>query len=113
MLLTSQVFMATGVFATALLSTHAQHRQRDQQRWLVLTSAPVRPEQVPLSYPFVEAFRLSMLAMSHKDFPFNVLGAVLARNSSIFMRPLHADEALTFRSVRGHCLLQLAVLCPL
>eukprot|EP00879_Flechtneria_rotunda_P022132 GHRR01023353.1.p1 GENE.GHRR01023353.1~~GHRR01023353.1.p1 ORF type:complete len:321 (+),score=96.09 GHRR01023353.1:572-1534(+) len=54
------------------------------------------PSQVPLSYPFVEAFRLSMLAMSHKDFPFNVLGAVLARNSSIFMRPLHADEALTF-----------------
>lgn len=53
--------------------------------------------QVPLSYPFVESFRLCMLAVAHKDFPFPVLGAVLARNTSKMARPIAADEALTYR----------------
>lgn len=53
-------------------------------------------KQVPLLYPFVEAFRLSMLAMSHVDFPFNVLGAVLARNSSRLARPLQLADRLTY-----------------
>jgi hypothetical protein len=52
--------------------------------------------QVPLSYPFVEAFRLSMLAMSHVNFPFNVLGAVLARNSTRLVRAIQVDELLTY-----------------
>lgn len=52
--------------------------------------------QVPLSYPFVEAFRLAMLAMSHPHFPFNVLGAVLARNSSRMLRAIQIDEKLTY-----------------
>lgn len=53
--------------------------------------------QVPLSYLFVEAFRLCMLALAHGDFPFPVLGAVLARNTSRQTRPIAADEALTYR----------------
>lgn len=56
----------------------------------------LRHAQVPLSYPFVEAFRLSMLAMSHVNFPFNVLGAVLARNSSKMVRPIQVDDVLTY-----------------
>lgn len=55
--------------------------------------------QVPICYPFIESFRLSLLAMSHRDFPFNVLGAVLARNTSTVYRKLAADEALTYRFV--------------
>lgn len=51
---------------------------------------------MPLSYPFVEAFRLSMLAMSHPNFPFNVLGAVLARNSSRLVRAVGVEELLTY-----------------
>ena len=40
-----------------------------------------------------------MLAMCHRDFPFNILGAVLARNRTEAARPLAADEALAY-SVR-------------
>lgn len=56
----------------------------------------VLPSQVPLCYPFVEAFRLAMLAMSHPHFPFNVLGAVLARNTSRMLRDIQIDEKLTY-----------------
>lgn len=52
--------------------------------------------QLPLTYPFVEAFRLSMLAMSHKHFPFPVLGAVLARNSTQLLRAIQVDDLLTY-----------------
>jgi hypothetical protein len=54
------------------------------------------PKTVPLMYPVVESFRLSMLAMSHPDFPFNVLGAVLARNSTQVARPIAVDEKLAY-----------------
>lgn len=64
--------------------------------YLKLVGFKEPPPQVPLSYPFVEAFRLSMLAMSHVDFPFNVLGAVLARNSSRMARPLQLEDRLTY-----------------
>jgi hypothetical protein len=37
-----------------------------------------------------------MLAMSHVDFPFDVLGAVLARNSSRLARPLQLEDRLTY-----------------
>jgi hypothetical protein len=37
-----------------------------------------------------------MLAMSHPHFPFNVLGAVLARNSSRMLRAIQIDEKLTY-----------------
>jgi hypothetical protein len=55
------------------------------------------PSDVPLTYPIVEAFRLAMLSMSHPDFPFNVLGAVLARNSVYVSRPLTAMDKLVHR----------------
>jgi hypothetical protein len=57
----------------------------------------ILPVQIPLSYLFVESFRLTMLAMAHPDFPFNVLGSVLTRNCSTLYRPLAATEALTYR----------------
>ena len=38
-----------------------------------------------------------MLAMSHPDFPFNVLGSVLARNKTVVRRPIASDEELTYR----------------
>jgi hypothetical protein len=37
-----------------------------------------------------------MLAMSHPNFPFNVLGAVLARNCSKLVRAIQVDELLTY-----------------
>lgn len=61
------------------------------------------PKAVPLMYPIVESFRLSMLAMSHRDFPFNVLGSVLARNRTETKRPIAVDEKLVFRWVVGVC----------
>ncbi|KAI8475531.1 MAG: hypothetical protein J3K34DRAFT_517346 [Monoraphidium minutum] len=57
------------------------------------------PTGAPLTYPIVESFRLCMLAMASPAFPFNVLGSVLARNSTTVARPLAADEALIY-SVR-------------
>jgi hypothetical protein len=53
--------------------------------------------QVPLNYPFVECFPLAMLAMSHPDFPFPVLGAVLARNTTRCSRPITLEDKLIFR----------------
>jgi hypothetical protein len=35
-------------------------------------------------------------AALRREFPFNVLGAVLARNSSTMTRPIASDEALTY-----------------
>eukprot|EP00882_Tetradesmus_deserticola_P023302 GHRQ01025355.1.p1 GENE.GHRQ01025355.1~~GHRQ01025355.1.p1 ORF type:complete len:146 (+),score=37.65 GHRQ01025355.1:123-560(+) len=64
--------------------------------FLKLVGYKAVPPQVPFSYPFVESFRLAMLAMSHRDFPFNVLGAVLARNSSTMSRAIASDETLTY-----------------
>eukprot|EP00878_Enallax_costatus_P001490 GHUV01001641.1.p1 GENE.GHUV01001641.1~~GHUV01001641.1.p1 ORF type:complete len:327 (+),score=76.16 GHUV01001641.1:118-1098(+) len=64
--------------------------------FLKLVGCSGLPDQVPICYPFIESFRISMLAMSHRDFPFNVLGAVLARNTSTLYRKLAADEALTY-----------------
>lgn len=55
------------------------------------------PAALPLLYPVVESFRLSMLAMSHPAFPFNVLGSVLARNATEAKRAIALDEALTYR----------------
>lgn len=55
------------------------------------------PKDAPLTYPIAESFRLSMLAMSHPDFPFNVLGSVLARNRTEVKRPLASDEELLYR----------------
>ncbi|WIA39673.1 hypothetical protein OEZ86_005738 [Tetradesmus obliquus] len=84
--------------------------------FLKLVGYKAVPQQVPFSYPFVESFRLSMLAMSHRDFPFNVLGAVLARNSSSMSRPIRSDEALTYtasvdpnyvRNEKGHIEIQI------
>ncbi len=57
------------------------------------------PSEVPLTYPIVEAFRLTMLSMTHPDFSFNVLGSVLARNSTWMLRPLTVDESLVHRWV--------------
>jgi len=54
------------------------------------------PKSLPLMYPFVESFRLGMLAMSHPDFPFNVLGSVLARNTTEVSRAIGTDEALLY-----------------
>jgi hypothetical protein len=34
--------------------------------------------------------------MSHVNFPFNVLGAVLARNSTRLVRALQVDDLLTY-----------------
>lgn len=70
--------------------------------YLKLVGFKDAPPRVPLSYPFVEAFRLSMLAMSHKHFPFNVLGAVLARNSSRMARAVTLDEPLTYTTEVDH-----------
>jgi hypothetical protein len=68
--------------------------------YLKLTGWPASADAgVPLTYPITEAFRLSMLAMAHPSFPFNVLGAVLARNRTVVRRPLTPDEALLY-SVR-------------
>eukprot|EP00775_Hariotina_reticulata_P011923 gene11923-12067_t len=40
--------------------------------YLKLAGYKTIPPQVPLSYLFVESFRLTMLAMAHPDFPFNL-----------------------------------------
>lgn len=34
--------------------------------------------------------------MSHADFPFNVLGSVLARNKTVVRRPFANDERLLY-----------------
>jgi hypothetical protein len=59
--------------------------------------------QLPLLYPIVECFRLSMLAMSHPDFPFPVMGAVLARNTTHCSRPIQPGEGLLYRWVMPCC----------
>jgi hypothetical protein len=64
--------------------------------FLRLAGFKAAPKSVPLMYPIVESFRLSMLAMSHPDFPFNVLGAVLARNTTEVARPIAVDEKLAY-----------------
>jgi hypothetical protein len=64
--------------------------------FLRLVGFDAPPKDLPLMYPIAESFRLSMMAMSHPDFPFNVLGSVLARNKTECARPLAAGEALTF-----------------
>lgn len=65
-------------------------------------------------YPIAESFRLSMYAMSHPDFPFNVLGSVLARNKTEATRPIGADEALVYRCViLSSCSCALRVFCAL
>lgn len=65
--------------------------------FLKLMGYPDIPSDIPLSYPIVESFRLPLLAMSHVDFPFNVLGSVLARNSTTVTRAMAPDEKLTYR----------------
>ncbi|KAL6752969.1 hypothetical protein V8C86DRAFT_2737697 [Haematococcus lacustris] len=51
---------------------------------------------LPLSYPIVEAFRLVIQAMLLPDFPFNVLGSVLARNTTTVYRAMTADQPLIY-----------------
>ncbi|KIZ05180.1 hypothetical protein MNEG_2779 [Monoraphidium neglectum] len=65
--------------------------------FLRLAGYDVPPKDAPLMYPIAESFRLSMLAMSHPDFPFNVLGSVLARNRTEAKRPLASEERLLVR----------------
>ncbi|GBF87469.1 hypothetical protein Rsub_00180 [Raphidocelis subcapitata] len=67
--------------------------------FLRLAGFDAPPAALPLMYPIVESFRLSMLAMSHPAFPFNVLGSVLARNATEAERAIAPDEALAY-SVR-------------
>ncbi|KAJ9507188.1 hypothetical protein QJQ45_004811 [Haematococcus lacustris] len=54
---------------------------------------------LPLSYPIVEAFRLVIQAMLLPDFPFNVLGSVLARNTTTVYRAMTAEQPLIYRLV--------------
>ncbi|MEW5297240.1 MAG: hypothetical protein WDW36_000464 [Sanguina aurantia] len=51
----------------------------------------------PLSYPIVESFRLCIQAMLLPSFPFNILGSVLARNRTLMVRAVAADEKLVYR----------------
>lgn len=55
------------------------------------------PSQLPLTFPVVEAFRLTMLCLAHPDFPFNPLGAILARNAVRVARPLTLEDELLWR----------------
>lgn len=64
--------------------------------FLRLVGFQAPPRDVPLMYPIAESFRLSMLAMSHPDFPFNVLGSVLARNRTETRKPIASDAELVF-----------------
>eukprot|EP00798_Chlamydomonas_sp_ICE-L_P014044 gene14044-19981_t len=52
--------------------------------------------EVPLMYPIVESFRLCIQAMCLPAFPVNVLGAVLARNSTTVYRALQPTDELTY-----------------
>lgn len=44
--------------------------------------------EVPMTFPLVESFRLTMQALLAPDFPFNVLGSVLARNVTVMHKPI-------------------------
>ncbi|KAF8058900.1 htdX [Scenedesmus sp. PABB004] len=100
------------------LTAPARFNARRYAAFLRLVGYKGTPQQVPLAYPFVESFRLSMLAMAHRAFPFNVLGAVLARNESTMARAIQPDEALTYtasidptyvRNAKGHT--EIRVVC--
>ena len=54
---------------------------------------------VPLMYPIVEAFRLVMQCLLMPQFPFNVLGSVLGRNTAVLHRPLSLTDKLLYRWV--------------
>lgn len=54
------------------------------------TPVVIRSPWVPLP-PFAPR-----MAMSHADFPFNVLGSVLARNKTVVRRPFANDERLLY-----------------
>jgi acyl dehydratase len=54
-------------------------------------------DELPLTYPHVLAFPLSMKLMTDTDFPFPVVGLVHIRNRIIQARPIRAEERLTLR----------------
>ncbi|MCX2968353.1 MULTISPECIES: MaoC family dehydratase [Streptomyces] len=52
---------------------------------------------LPLTYPHVVAFPLSMALMARRDFPYPLLGLVHVANRVERVRPLEATESLTYR----------------
>ena len=54
-------------------------------------------DRLPPTYPHVLAFPAVMSLMTSGDFPFGVLGLVHVANAIEQLRPLHAEEPLSFR----------------
>jgi acyl dehydratase len=52
---------------------------------------------LPLTYPHLTAFPMSMALMTGKDFPFRILGLVHIRNEISQLRPIHQAEPLDYR----------------
>ena len=52
---------------------------------------------LPLTYPQLTAFPMSMALMTGKDFPFRILGLVHIRNEISQLRPIHQAEPLDYR----------------
>jgi acyl dehydratase len=59
-------------------------------------------DRLPATYPHVLAFPAAMELMASGDFPFGVLGLVHVANTIEQLRPLHADEPLTFHVFAQH-----------
>ncbi|WP_420000404.1 MaoC family dehydratase [Streptomyces boninensis] len=53
-------------------------------------------EQLPVTYPHIVAFPMSMQLMTARDFPFPMLGLVHIRNRIEQLRPIAADERLRY-----------------
>lgn len=66
------------------------------RRYRRLCGYPAQTE-LPLTYPHLTAFPMSMALMTGKDFPFRVLGLVHIRNEITQLRPIHQDEPLDYR----------------
>ena len=59
-------------------------------------------DRLPATYPHVLAFPAAMELMTSGDFPFGVLGLVHVANAIEQLRPLHADEPLSFHVYAEH-----------
>jgi hypothetical protein len=70
---------------------------RKYASFLRLVGYPDVPSSLPITYPIVEAFRLVLLVLAHPDFPFSVLGSVLARNKIYVATPLSLESPLIHR----------------